>query len=107
MVEAGGERDVQRDVEPVESDLAVQLREKAEQAAARRERAHQERQTLFDSIAAPHRASAALSWSPTVPAEGGQCAGCGKKLPAWARAGHAVEAAQNGRPRCYDWALGL
>jgi hypothetical protein len=69
------------------------------------EAALEQRRILLERVAHPERHS--LPWSPRVPPQGGQCGGCTRILPASDRAGHAVQAAANGRRRCLDWSLGI
>ena len=69
------------------------------------EAALEQRRILLERVAHPERHS--VPWSPRVPSEGGQCGGCTRILPASDRAGHAVQAAGNGRRRCLDWSLGI
>lgn len=79
----------------------------AEQERQRVEQARVALATLRYRLQRPEMARHMLPWSPPCPSEGGKCRGCGRTLPAWARAGHAVEMADKGRERCVAWALGL
>ena len=102
------EREIARQArEARERQIAEAARASAEIERQRVARALVERETLRFRLARPEMARHMLPWSPSCPSEGGKCRGCGRTLPAWARAGHAVEMAEKGRERCVAWAMGI
>jgi hypothetical protein len=95
------------ELRPLASVAEEPARPSAEQERQRVEQARVALATLRYRLQRPEMARHMLPWSPPCPAESGKCRGCGRTLPAWARAGHAVEMAEKGRERCVAWALGL
>ena len=96
-----------QELSPLASVAEAPARPSAEQERQRVQQAQVALATLRYRLQRPEMARHMLPWSPPCPSEGGTCRGCGRTLPAWARAGHAVEMAEKGRERCVAWALGL